>query len=394
MTTVNSSMLSMSSALSESEDCSRGKDFRRLLSAEINLLAKARFLRLSLVYALRRRAAHAQALLPNFAKPKFFDHVLEVEIMGPKLVPLTLANLPGVIHYSNAPSGSRDIELINDVVGKYIAEPNSVILAVVSTHNDLNLQATLTRIQKIHGATDRTLGIITKPDELPQGSEKEQECIEYAHSNTAKFKYGCWDTLPIRDVGRGIDSLRQKLSKMLIDHTLLSLPSIVDRLERDLIQITPDFHKLGDAYNTVKQMRNYLFYISDSFGEYTRDALEGPYHRRDFFGGPLEPNGLEKRLGANFRNLNDTFATKMLQQGHKWHVVEKYDTKLTRGITHPTMILKSDFLQLHMDVLAHRERTMELPGMSNLASVGSLFQQQAELWESIASEHLEAVWDL
>ncbi|KAJ6191698.1 hypothetical protein J3E72DRAFT_380845 [Bipolaris maydis] len=190
MTTVNSSMLSMSSALSESEDCSRGKDFRRLLSAEINLLAKARFLRLSLVYALRRRAAHAQALLPNFAKPKFFDHVLEVEIMGPKLVPLTLANLPGVIHYSNAPSGSRDIELINDVVGKYIAEPNSVILAVVSTHNDLNLQATLTRIQKIHGATDRTLGIITKPDELPQGSEKEQECIEYAHSNTAKFKYG------------------------------------------------------------------------------------------------------------------------------------------------------------------------------------------------------------
>lgn len=129
-------------------------------------------------------------------KAEFFDHVLEVEIMGPKLVPLTLVDLPGVIHYSNAPSGSRDVELINDLVGRYMAEPNSIILAVVSAHNDLNLQAILTRIQKIAGATNRTLGIITKPDELPRGSEKEQECIEYARSNAAKFKYGWYVTIP------------------------------------------------------------------------------------------------------------------------------------------------------------------------------------------------------
>lgn len=129
-------------------------------------------------------------------KPEFFDHVLEVDIRGPKLVPLSLVDLPGVIHYSNAPSGSRDIELINDLVGKYMAEPNSIILAVVSAQNDLNLQAILTRIQKVSGATDRTLGIITKPDELPRGSEKEQECIEYARSNTLKFKYGWYVVIP------------------------------------------------------------------------------------------------------------------------------------------------------------------------------------------------------
>lgn len=130
-------------------------------------------------------------------KSEFFDHVLEVEIVGPKLVPLTLVDLPGVIHHSKAPSGSRDIELINDLVGKYMAEPNSIILAVVSAHNDLQLQAILTQIQKISGATDRTLGIITKPDELPRGSEKEQECIDYARSNTAKFKYGWYVTIPV-----------------------------------------------------------------------------------------------------------------------------------------------------------------------------------------------------
>jgi hypothetical protein len=194
-------------------------------------------------------------------------------------------------------------------------------------------------------------------------------------------------------VGRGIDSLRQKLSKMLINHISLSLPSIVDRLERDLTESTQDLHKLGDARATVKEMRNYLFDVSDSFSEYTRDALEGRYHRKDFFGGPLEPGGLEKRLRANVRNLNDAFATKMLQQGHKWHVVEKYDMKLVTCTTHPNIILKSEFLKRHVDVLAHRERTIELPGMSNPVLVGSLFQQQSEPWESIASEHLEVVWN-
>ncbi|CAI6339922.1 unnamed protein product [Periconia digitata] len=356
-------------------------------------------------------------------KLEFFDHVLEVEIMGPKLVPLTLVDLPGVIHYSNAPSGARDITLINDLVGKYMAEPNSIILAVVSAHNDLNLQAILTRIQKVNGATDRTLGIITKPDELPRGSEKEQECMEYACSNTAKFKYGwhvvrnrsfaeqstsleardaletdffqnsSWSSLPIREVGRGIDSLRQKLSKMLINHISLSLPSIVDRLERDLTQSKQDLHKLGDARTTFKEMRNYLFDISDSFGEYTRDALEGRYHRKDFFGGTLEPDGLEKRLRANVRNLNDSFATKMLEQGHKWHVVERYDKKLVTGNPHRNIILKSEFLKRHVDVMAHQERTIELPGMSNPVLVGSLFQQQSEPWQSIASEHLDVVWN-
>lgn len=191
-------------------------------------------------------------------------------------------------------------------------------------------------------------------------------------------------------MGRGIDSLRQKLSKMLINHICLSIPSIVERLEGDLAHSKNELHKLGDARTTIKEMRNYLFDISESFSEYTRDALEGRYHRKTFFGDPLAQEGLEKRLRANIRNLNDAFANKMLQQGHKWHVVE------TLGVTgrgHPNIILKSEFLKNHVDILAHRERTTELPGMSNPVLVGSLFQEQSQPWQSIASEHLETVWN-
>ena len=206
------------------------------------------------------------------------------------------------------------------------------------------------------------------------------------------FNESSWDHLPIRDVGRGVDSLRQKLSKMLIDHISLSLPSIVDRLEKDFNQSTQDLHKLGDARTTIKEMRNYLFDVSDSYGEYARDALEGRYHREDFFGGPLEPGSMEKRLRANVRNLNDSFATNMLQKGHKWHVVEKLDAKLFTSTARPNVVLKSEFLKRHVDILAHRERTIELPGMSNPVLVGSLFRQQSEPWQGIASEHLDAVW--
>lgn len=306
-------------------------------------------------------------------------------------------------------------------------QDNSIILAVVSAHNDLNNQTVLTRIKSMVPGGHRTLGIITKPDELPSGSEKEQEYLDYARSNPMKFQYGWhvvrnrnyeeqgnsfeqrddkereffassnWNALPPREVGLGIDSLREKLSRMLLDHITLNLPSIVDQLSADLSQSESELHKLGEARNSPKDQRNYLSDISDSFGDYTRDALDGRYRRRSFFGDPLSAEGLQKRLRANIRNLNDDFAREMLERGHKWHILE--DSQVSTWYPrpqcpeHPNVITKSVFLKDHVDTLAYQERGNELPGVSNPLLVGSLFHEQSSPWEAIASKHLKTVWE-
>ncbi|KAF2788092.1 hypothetical protein K505DRAFT_286749 [Melanomma pulvis-pyrius CBS 109.77] len=357
----------------------------------------------------------------------FFEDVLEVEVVGPKLAPLTIVDLPGLIHYRSTSSGDRDINLVTKLVQDYMKQSNSIILAVVSAHNDINNQIVLKHIKDIVPEGNRTLGIITKPDELPSGSEKEEEYLEYARTNPSKFHYGWhvvrnrtyeeqassfeerdakemnffrdsnWNSLPRREVGLGIDGLRQKLSKMLLDHINLSLPSIVERLEDDLERSEGDLNRLGEPRSNTKDQKNYLSDISDTFSDYVKDALDGRYHRRSFFGDPFSPEGLEKRLRANIRNLNDEFASRMLTQGHKWHVVEESEmlseSFRSQNLDHPNIISKSEFLADIVDALAYHERGNELPGLSNPLLVGSLFQQQSEPWESIATAHLDIVWE-
>ncbi|KAF2464053.1 dynamin family protein [Lindgomyces ingoldianus] len=353
----------------------------------------------------------------------FFEDVLEIEIVGPKIAPLTIVDLPGLIHYRGTSSGEQDIKLVSSLVQSYMEQKNSIILAIVSAHNDINNQIVLSLIEKIPNGSSRALGIITKPDELPSGSEKEQEYMDCARTNPSKFQYGwhvvrnrsyeeqastfekrdereteffknsAWASLSRREVGLGVDTLRQKLSRMLLDHIALSLPSIVRRLEEDLSKSESELKRLGEGRSTPKDQQNYLSDISDNFTEYTKEALEGRYHRRSFFGDPFLSEGLEKRLRAVVRNLNDEFATSMLQKGHKWHVVEDVEMALKASkIDHPNVISKSVFLKKHVDTLAHHERGNELPGMSNPLLVGSLFHQQSEPWESIASAHLASVW--
>ncbi|CAO2656494.1 Nn.00g052970.m01.CDS01 [Neocucurbitaria sp. VM-36] len=355
----------------------------------------------------------------------FYEDVLEVEIAGPTLAPLTIVDLPGLIHYQRSPTAKFEIDLVTSLVKRYMRQSNSIILAIVSAHNDINNQIVLEHIKSTIPDGSRTLGIITKPDELPAGSEKEQDYINHARTNPDHFKYGWhvvrnrsyeeqavsfeerdtneteffrdsnWTSLAQENIGLGVDSLRQRLSKMLLDHIALSLPAIVKRLESDLQESDDKLNKLGEARNTSKEQQDYLLDISDAFGDYTRDALSGRYHRKSFFGDAENENGRRKRLRAAIRNLNDEFARTMLQKGHRWHIIEDKDEDepfLAKTVDHPNVIRKSEFITHHVDRLAYIERGSELPGMSNPLLIGSLFQQQSEPWQGIASTHLLKVW--
>lgn len=301
---------------------------------------------------------------------------------------------------------------------------NSIILAVVSAHNDIANQIVLTKIKSVllGGVGHRTLGIITKPDELPAGSEKEQEYLELARINPNKFRHGWhvlrnrtyherdisfeerdrieqkfftesnWANLSRASVGLGIDSLREKLSKMLLAHIALSLPGIIDRLTEALKSCQTSLVKLGKPRISAKEMEAFLSKISEGFYEYTRDALEGTYRHRGFFADDSSTKSLNKRLRARIRTLNDEFAQKMLRNGHKWHIIEDGNIVLTAG-RHPNAIHKSRFLEDHVNPLATQERGNELSGLSNPLLVGSLFRLQSEPWEAIASEYLVDVYD-
>ncbi|CZS92473.1 uncharacterized protein RAG0_03052 [Rhynchosporium agropyri] len=66
----------------------------------------------------------------------FTENILRVEISGPTRPQLTIVDLPGLIHSHNKHQTENDVELVTNLVAKYMANPRSIILAMVSAKND------------------------------------------------------------------------------------------------------------------------------------------------------------------------------------------------------------------------------------------------------------------
>jgi hypothetical protein len=166
----------------------------------------------------------------------------------------TLVDLPGLIHATNKAQTETDKELILNLVSTYMKNPRTIILAVVSAKNDYANQIILDHCRKIDEQGRRTIGIITKPDFLREGTDNELSWIELAQNKDIYLERG-WHILKNRaddqvkfsfqqrnededlffskgryaDLPRecvGVDSLRERLSKVLLNHLIKELPSL------------------------------------------------------------------------------------------------------------------------------------------------------------------------
>jgi len=73
----------------------------------------------------------------------------------------------------------------------------SIVLAVVSAKNDYNNQIVTKYARDFDPDGKRTLGVITKPDELPAGSDSEKQYFELAENKDVHFRLG-WHVLKNR----------------------------------------------------------------------------------------------------------------------------------------------------------------------------------------------------
>ncbi|KAF2806965.1 uncharacterized protein BDZ99DRAFT_393753 [Mytilinidion resinicola] len=346
----------------------------------------------------------------------FFDDILQVEIFGPDLAPLTVVDLPGIIHFHN---NDQEVSTVSDLVQKYMRHRNSIILAVVAASNDYNNQIILKYATRIVPGGERVLGIITKPDTLTPDSDRELDFLNLARNTEIKFEHGwhvvrnwdsdtknstfeerdqveqdffensSWAGLPTLNPGLGISSLRQRLSEILLDHIRTILPSIRKKLSEDREESEGLLRRLGSPRETTREQQDYLSNISDAFYEHMQDALDGIYRRSKFF------NGEHRRLRAVIRNLNEEFAIDMLQKGQKWYILPddlaEDSTPIAKLLT-GRAYLRSKFLHEVVLPLVRSERGHELPGVFNHLLIGSLFRRQMEPWENLAKAHIQRVW--
>lgn len=96
---------------------------------------------------------------------------INLRIYSPNVLTLTLVDLPGL---TKVPVGDqpRDIERqIRDMVLKFIAKPNAVILAVTAANTDLANSDGLKMAREVDPEGTRTVGVLTKVDLMDQGTD-------------------------------------------------------------------------------------------------------------------------------------------------------------------------------------------------------------------------------
>ena len=216
----------------------------------------------------------------------FTRDVLSIEIRGPSRPQLTLVDIPGLI--ANATKGvtDADVKMVAEITDRYISQPRTICLAVISATNDHANQPILTKVRKYDPDGDRTLGIITKPDRLSSGSGSEKAFIALARNEDVFFKLG-WHVLKNRSFEEGhsslmerniaeqaffrtsnfktlpkecvgINTLRTRLSVLLFEHIKQELPKLRQDLENALTGMKDQLSLMGSRRSTPKDCKAYL----------------------------------------------------------------------------------------------------------------------------------------
>ncbi|RSL63048.1 hypothetical protein CEP54_005402 [Fusarium duplospermum] len=358
----------------------------------------------------------------------FSNDLLRIEISGPDRPHLTIVDLPGLIHAETKSQSQADVEMIKKVVKGYMKEPRSVILAVVSAKNDYANQIVLQLAQRADPKRNRTLGVITKPDTLHPGSESERSFINLANNKDVEFRLG-WHVLRNRDSEKdswgqeernamerdffstgdwvslntsdwGIDTLRNRLSKLLVRQIASEIPHLIKEISAKAELRQSQLDQLGQPRATIGEQRTYLIQIGQDFQAIVRAATEGNY-TNPFFEDAMSEEGYQKRFRAVIQNLGQDFSKELEKKGKLIRIREEpTEEPAEEPEEEPTQ--ESDDAGLTMTRQAYldkivklmkRSRGRELPGLFNPLIVADLFREQSSPWGDLVRAHVKDVWD-
>jgi hypothetical protein len=363
----------------------------------------------------------------------FSRDVLSIEISGASQPHLTVVDLPGLIHTSSGSQQASDVELVSSLVGSYMKNERTIILAVVTAMNDFQNQIVLQRAKEVDPDGERTLGVITKPDSIPVGSEKEDAFVKLAKNEEIFFGLGwhalrnrcyeerndtfeqrnqkeeiffetaAWAQLPRETVG--ITTLRSRLSGLLYDHINAELPKVCRDIQAALDDCRKGLEKLGPKRGTVDEQRLFLSHLSMSFLHLCKEAVDGVYEDK-FFGDavPVKEEDIPKRLRALVQNSALDFAKTFRTYGHTVELLEEtmagappsianfsLDSIEKAGVSLPQRLTRKKAIEWVMPLIRH-SRGKELPGSFNPLLIGNLFWEQSRPWEVLAPNHLDTVY--
>lgn len=190
---------------------------------------------------------------------KFSPNAVRLDISGPYLPNLSFYDLPGVISQAEQENEGYLVDLVENLVKDYVSQEHCIVLLTLPMTDDATNSSAARVVRNIKGATDRTLGVLTKPDRRPSTETFDQwhEILEgskfqlghgyyvirnnpdpiVSHAQARKeedifFTASMWkrDLVAFQD-RFGTRKLQSALSDLLMRQILGSLPHIIAQID-------------------------------------------------------------------------------------------------------------------------------------------------------------------
>lgn len=242
----------------------------------------------------------------------FSHNILKFELSGPEYEHFSVVDLPGLFRKPTAGQTTReDMNLVRQMVGKYLSNPRSIILAVVPANVDIATQEIIQMAEDADSHGQRTLGVLTKPDLVDKGAEdKILELVsnirgkgrfelgytivcnrsqsdlnitfdERNMKEVAFFTLDPWSSIPKERAG--IKALKHRLNNLLVDVTRRSFQGVMSDIRTRMESLQLELDIMGPVRETTQEQRSHLINIASKFREIATKAIDAYYSRDQCF---------------------------------------------------------------------------------------------------------------
>ncbi|KAI0457535.1 interferon-induced GTP-binding protein Mx2 [Xylaria acuta] len=276
----------------------------------------------------------------NFPLPAFSEHILKIEKLGPNEDHFTVIDVPGIFRQeTQGVTTESDIELVMNMVKKYIHDSRTIILAIMPSNVDPATQEILKLAKKADPTMTRTMAVLTKPD-LAIERATQQIAIDHVLGKRGDLTLGYYvvknrgpdDTEKTLEQGQaeeriffsnapwsvlahtgkaGIGCLKQRVRELLINLIKKEFPKLKSEVSRELSTVRAHHDEMGPSRSDQHTQRAYLNRMSEAFQSVTRDALTACYTGDNMFS-----DRHDLRLITRVVEASECYADEMLNNGH------------------------------------------------------------------------------
>ncbi|XP_069800636.1 interferon-induced GTP-binding protein Mx2-like isoform X2 [Dendropsophus ebraccatus] len=174
------------------------------------------------------------------------NELITLEVISPNVPDLTLIDLPGITRIA-LPDQPQDIgNQIKQIIKKYITKQETINLAVVPSNVDIATTEVLEMAREVDPTGERTIGVLTKPDLVDGGAEREVLRVAQNRVYSLKKGYMMVKCRGQREIQNNI-SLEEAIInektffenhehfRVLLKYGQAAIPNLAERLTKELV---------------------------------------------------------------------------------------------------------------------------------------------------------------